>query len=240
MTLLVCWIVFPLALGVLSLGCGLLLEAAAGIRLPGALLPSAGLAVIVVAAHFTTLSDATAELSTPLVVALAVVGLALYPPWRRGPLDRWAVATAASVYAVFAAPVVLSGAATFAGYIKLDDTATWLAITDHVMQHGHNLDGLAPSSYEATLAVNLPGGYPIGAFLPFGVGRELVGQDGAWVFQPYLAFLAAAFAVPFTCSYLHCFAEGGCACSPSSWRVRQRCFSGTPFGEGSKSFRPHG
>jgi hypothetical protein len=194
MTLLVCWIVFPLALGVLSLGCGLLLEAAAGIRLPGALLPSAGLAVIVVAAHFTTLSDATAELSTPLVVALAVVGLALYPPWRRGPLDRWAVATAASVYAVFAAPVVLSGAATFAGYIKLDDTATWLAITDHVMQHGHNLDGLAPSSYEATLAVNLPGGYPIGAFLPFGVGRELVGQDGAWVFQPYLAFLAAAFA----------------------------------------------
>jgi hypothetical protein len=194
MTLFVCWIVFPLVLGLVSLGCGLLLEAAAGIRLPGVLLPSAGLAVIVVATHFTTLSDTTAELSTPFVVALALIGLALFPPVQRGPLDRWAIAGVASVYAVFAAPVVLSGDSTFAGYIKLDDTATWLAITDHVMQHGHNLSGLSPSSYEATLAVNLPGGYPIGAFLPFGVGRELVGQDGAWVFQPYLAFLAAAFA----------------------------------------------
>jgi hypothetical protein len=194
MTLLVCWVVFPLVLGLLSLGCGLLLEAAAGCRLPGALLLSAGLAVIVVAGQFTTLSDATAELSTPLVVALAAIGLALFPPWRRARIDGWAVAAAAGVYAVFAAPVVLSGHATFAGYIKLDDTATWLAITDHVMQHGRNLHGLAPSSYEATLAVNLPGGYPIGAFLPFGVGRELVGQDGAWVFQPYLAFLAAALA----------------------------------------------
>ena len=136
MTLLVCWVVFPLALGVLSLGCGLLLEAAAGVRLPGALLPSAGLAVIVVVVHFTTLADATAELSTPAVVALAAAGIALSVPWRRGPIDGWAVAAALGVYAVFAAPVVLSGQATFAGYIKLDDTATWLAITDHVMQHG--------------------------------------------------------------------------------------------------------
>jgi hypothetical protein len=194
MTLVLCWIVFPVLLGLLALGCGLLLEAAAGVPLPGALLPAAGLAVIVVVVHFTTLADATAELSTPAVVALASVGLALFPPWRRGRLDGWAVGAALAVYMAFAAPVVLSGHATFAGYIKLDDTATWLAITDHVMAHGRDLHGLAPSSYEATLAVNLPAGYPIGAFLPLGVGHELVGQDGAWVFQPYLALLAAALA----------------------------------------------
>jgi hypothetical protein len=98
------------------------------------------------------------------------------------------------VYAVFAAPFVLTGEPTFGGYIKLDDTATWLAFTDRIMEHGRNLNGLAPSSYETTLAVNLPGGYPIGSLLPFGVGRALVGQDGAWVFQPYLAFLAAMLA----------------------------------------------
>jgi hypothetical protein len=194
MTLLVCWVLFPIVLGLLSLGCGLLLEAAAGVRLPGALLPAAGLAVVVVIVHFTTLADATSELSTPAVVGLACAGLALFPPWRRGPIDGWAVGAALAVYAAFAAPVVLSGHATFAGYIKLDDTATWLAITDHVMTHGRDLGGLAPSSYEATLAVNLPGGYPIGAFLPLGAAHELVGQDPAWVFQPYLAFLGAALA----------------------------------------------
>src|SRR5436309_8612572 len=111
MTLIVCWVVFPLVLGLVGLGCGLVLEALAGVRLPGVLLPSAGLAMVVVVVHFTTLSDATAELSTPAVVALAIVGLALFPPWRRGRLDGWAAASVLFVYAAFAAPVVLSGQA---------------------------------------------------------------------------------------------------------------------------------
>jgi hypothetical protein len=197
MTLLVCWLVFPLALVALGLGCGLLLEAASAVRLPTYLLPGAGLAVMVVAVSFTTMTDATAELSIPLVVTLAVAGFLISPPWKRRKLDRWAVASAVAVFAAFAAPVVTSGAVGFAGYIKLDDTATWLAITDYVMEHGRNLHGVAPSSYEATLAFNLPSGYPIGAFLPLGVGRALVAQDAAWVFQPYLAFLAAMLGLAF-------------------------------------------
>jgi hypothetical protein len=47
MTFLVCWLLFPLALAALGLGCGLLLEAASAVRLPTFLLPGAGLAVIV-------------------------------------------------------------------------------------------------------------------------------------------------------------------------------------------------
>src|SRR4029079_173963 len=108
--------------------------------------------------------------------------------------DPWALGAAVLVYAAFAAPVVLSGETTFAGYIKLDDTATWLAMTDRLIEHGRNLDGLAPSSYEATLDVNFSTGYPLGAFPPLGVGAKLVGQDVAWVFQPYLALLAALMA----------------------------------------------
>ena len=181
-------------LGLLSLGCGLLLERAAGLRMPGAVVPATGLAVIVIATAFTTLSDATAELSVPLVAGLAVLGLVLSPPWRRGRIDGWAVAAGVGVYAAFAAPVVLSGEPTFAGYIKLDDTATWLAITDRIMDHGRDLGGLAPSTYEATLKFNLPGGYPIGAFLPLGVGHVLTGEDSAWLFQPYMTFLAAMLA----------------------------------------------
>src|SRR5919204_4074361 len=149
--LLVCWIVFPVVLALLSLGCGLLLEFAAGARLPGALLPCAGLAVVIVAAHFPALTGTTAELSAPLVVALAVVGFAVSLPDRRLRPDPWAVAAALGAFAVFAAPFVLSGEATFGGYIKLDDTASWLGITDRVMHQGASLHGLAPSSYEAML-----------------------------------------------------------------------------------------
>ena len=96
----------------------------------------------------------------------------------------------ALVFAVYAAPIVLSGEATLAGFIRLDDTATWLAFTDQVMANGRDLDGLAPSSYEATLQINIGDGYPVGVFIPLGVGSELVAEDPAWLIQPYMATLA--------------------------------------------------
>ncbi|HEY6067577.1 MAG TPA: hypothetical protein VIU81_02710, partial [Gaiellaceae bacterium] len=195
MSLLAAWLLFPLVLWVLALGCGLLLERASGARMPGSLLAPAGIAAIIAVAGFTTWSDATASLTVPAIVALSVAGL-MSGLWER--ISRRAglpLAATGLVFCAYAAPVVLSGQATFAGYIKLDDTATFLALTDRVMQHGHSLAGLMPSSYEATLSVNLAHGYPVGALLPFGTARALVGVDGAWVFQPYLAFLAAMLAL---------------------------------------------
>ncbi len=195
MSLLAAWLLFPLVLWVLALGCGLLLERASGARMPGSLLAPAGIAAIIAVAGFTTWSDATASLTVPAIVALSVAGL-MSGLWER--ISRRAglpLAATGLVFCAYAAPVVLSGQATFAGYIKLDDTATFLALTDRVMHHGHSLAGLMPSSYEATLSVNLAHGYPVGALLPFGTARALVGVDGAWVFQPYLAFLAAMLAL---------------------------------------------
>jgi hypothetical protein len=178
----------------LSFGCGQLLELAAGAKLPRPLRVPAGLTVVILAAQFATLTDATAELAGPLVVALALAGLVLSPPWRTR-LEGWAWAAATGVFAVFAAPIVLSGRATFAGYIKLDDTATYLAMTDRVMQHGRSLAGLAPSTYEATLATTLAIGYPTGSLMPLGLGHQLLAYDTAWLYQPYLAFLAALLAL---------------------------------------------
>src|SRR5688572_14078205 len=173
MTMLVAWVVFPTVLAVLSLGCGLLLERASGVRLSGPLLVPAGLAVVIVAASFATMDDATAELAAPLVVALAVAGYGLSLPLRAHRLDLWWLGSALAVFAAFAAPVVASGDPTFAGYIKLDDTSTWLAFTDYVMERGTDVAGLAPSTYEATLAANLSTGYPVGSQLPLGIGHEL-------------------------------------------------------------------
>ena len=64
MTLIVAWVVFPLVLAVLALGCGLLLQRVSGVELRGALLLPCGLAVIVVTAGLATITDATAQLAT--------------------------------------------------------------------------------------------------------------------------------------------------------------------------------
>lgn len=195
MSLVLAWVVFPAVLVLLATGCGLLLRLLSAWPIPGPLVPGAGLALIVVLTSFLTMFDATAELSTPVTLGLAVVGFGLTSSWRRPDIDPWELLAAVGVLAVFAAPIVLSGQATFAGYIKLDDTATWMAFTDRLMEHGRSASGLAPSTYEATIAVNLPQGYPVGAFLPLGVGRVLVGQDLAWLVQPYMATLAAILAL---------------------------------------------
>jgi len=143
------------------------------------------------------------------VTGLAVAGyVALFTGGPRGPVRSlaglkprstltWPILAAVGVFFVFGAPVILSGSATFAGYVKLDDTSTWLAFTDHVLAHGHSSSMLAPSSYEATIQINLEAGYPLGAFIPLGVGHELTGQDSAWLFQPYLALMAAFMSLVF-------------------------------------------
>ena len=189
--LLVDWILFPLVLGVLSLGCGLLLERAAGSRIPGVLVLPCGFAVLTLAAQAATMTSATARTAVPVVIVLAALGFILsFRGWDRRP-DGWALAAAVGVFAAYAAPIVLSGRATFAGYIKLDDDSTFLAMTDRVMEHGRSIAGLPPSSYLATLGTNITKGYPLATFMPLGVGHKLLGVDAAWLFQPCLALMAA-------------------------------------------------
>jgi hypothetical protein len=196
LSLVVSWLVFPLVLGLLSLGCGLLLGHAAGRPIRRSLLLPVGFSVIVVVALFTTTNDTTAQLTAPLVISLTVAGLGMALPWRVPRAGGWAAAAAAGTYLVFAAPVLFSGSATFAGYITLDDTASWLAFTDRLFEHGRNLTGLAPSSYRAALDYYwTQNGYPVGAFPPLGVGHVLLGTDSAWLFQPYIAFLGALLAL---------------------------------------------
>ena len=194
----VSWILAPLLLLLLCAGCGLLVGALADRPIPPALVGVCGFALIAVAGQLTTLTDATAELTTPLVVALALAGLALNLKGSGTPRIEsavwWGISAGAAVFAVYAAPIVLSGEPTIAGFIKLDDTATWLALTDRIADHGRDLGGLAPSSYEATLAFNLGDGYPVGVFVPLAVAAELTGYDPAWLIAPYMAVLAVLLA----------------------------------------------
>jgi len=195
MELTAAWVAFPLVLAALCVGSGLLVERLAGRALPDPLIPPLGCAAVIVVSQLSTLSEGTAELSAPLTggLALAGFGLRIRPATRR--FDSWAIRAALGAFAVYAAPIVLSGEATLAGYMSLDDSATWMALTDRVMEHGHSLAGLAPSTYEATLSFTLGKGYPVGALLPLGIGAGLLRQDVAWLIAPYMATLGAMLAL---------------------------------------------
>jgi hypothetical protein len=196
MSLVTAWIALPLLLGLLSLGCGLLVAHVAAGSIRGVLVLPTGFALLIVLSSLATMSDATANLAAPLVVGCAIAGVGLTAPWRGSRPNPWAAIGAVAVFAAYAAPTVLSGQATFDGYVTLDDTSTWLAITDQVMQHGRSLAGLQPSTYEAALNSYISqSGYPAGSFLPLGIGGKLLGQDIAWLFQPTIAFAAAMLAL---------------------------------------------
>jgi hypothetical protein len=196
MTLAVCWLLFPVVLFLLALGCGLLVERFTG-RLPGVLVVGVGLAVVVIVGDFLTQADFTSELAMPAVVLLALAGAVLSPRRRERRLDSWALGAALGVFGVYAAPIVLSGEATFAGYLKLNDIVNWAVLTTQLMESGHNLPSAESTHpFDVTVRSFLRDSYPAGSFLPLGIGRAIVRQDVAWLIQPYLAFLAATLALP--------------------------------------------
>jgi hypothetical protein len=197
-SLLVPWLVFPIVCGLLWLGCGSLVARLAGLRAGLDLVLPLGYAVVVVVASLAVWVPRGAPLTVALVVGTASVGLATLVRRERPSIRREGVCAFAAAFLVllaYGAPILLSGQPTFAGYISLDDSATWFALTDRALEHGRDTDGLAPSSYEATLDSYLSSGYPLGAFLPLGIGAALTGQDVAWVFQPFIASLAALLAL---------------------------------------------
>jgi hypothetical protein len=194
LSLILSWVLFPLVLLAVGVGWGVLVEWAAGVRVGGVLVAPLGLATVIVVGSLLTAWSTSAPAAIPLVGVGTVGGLLLGWPTRRG-IVKWPVFAALGALLVYGAPVLLSGSATFAGYVRLDDTATWLAITDQVMSHGRSLAYLPSSTYQLLLAANVTNGYPLGAFMPLGAGHGLTGIDSAWIFQPYLACCGAAVAL---------------------------------------------
>jgi hypothetical protein len=197
--LVVAWVVFPLVLLAVCLGCGLAVERAGAWQLPGPLIPAVGLALVIVASALTSSHVVSAPFTTALVVVLAAAGYALgWDRWRRLRPDPWTLAVGIGVYAICAAPVVLSGNATFLGYFVDSDPAFHFELLTWMLAHGHDLHGLPfPSLYAVPnlLREYIDTAYPTGADVAVGAIRPLVGQDVAWIYQPYLAVTMALGAV---------------------------------------------
>jgi hypothetical protein len=217
------WVLFPLVLAAVGAGWGVLVERVAGRRVDDSLLLPVGLAAALIVAGSVTTFSATAPAAVTLVAVGAAAGLVLLvlsarrqhgapaasgdqasredPASRRSPFpDRWAMAAAIGALLVYGAPVLLSGHATFTGYVKLDDTATWFNVVDIVMSHSHSLAAMNSAFHPASTFTQVFSGdvgehYPLGAFMLLGVGHGLTGIDPTWIIQPYFACCAAALAL---------------------------------------------
>ena len=194
MSLILSWVLFPLVIAAIGAGWGAIVERGAGMLLDDALLLPLGLAAVLVVAGTLTAFAATAPAAVPVVAVGAVAGLLL--AWTGAAAAR---ALAAARGGRCPARVWRAGAALRAGdvpgFIRLDDTATWFNVIDHVMSHARSVGGEPPSTYSLVYTGDVGPTYPLGAFMLPGVARALTGIDIAWVFQPYLACCAAAVAL---------------------------------------------
>lgn len=197
MDLLLSWIVFPAAALALCGGIGLLVERAAGTRIFGPLLPGVGLCGLVVVTQVTTTWAWSAPATVWVALALALAGAVLgRARLRRLRPDGWAVAAALVTFAIAAAPVVLSGSATFAGYTVLADTSIHVMGAEALLDHGRDFASLPDSTYRGALVSYYNGSaYPAGAPTALGTISRVVGADPLWTFAPFMVLLLAQLAL---------------------------------------------
>ncbi|MEJ7783093.1 MAG: hypothetical protein WKF99_11010, partial [Solirubrobacteraceae bacterium] len=193
MSLLAAWVLYPLALSALALGLGLGLERLAGWRMPGALLLPAGLAAIIAGSRLITEEGATAPFALPVLLVLALAGLvagrdrlrALRP-------DRPLAIAALGTFAVFGAPILLSGSPTFAGYTLLPDTSHQLTLSWLYADRGPDWMSLAPGQTMLSGQTLIGTAYPVGGQAALGVTAPLGLIDLMWLYQPFLTLMAVA------------------------------------------------
>lgn len=191
--LLTAWLLYPAVALIVCAGLGLLVERAAGERLPGVLLLPAGMAGLVAVTQLPTYLDPTAELTIPLVAVLTLAGLFLgRRRLRDARPDVWAAAAFLATAGIYGSPVLLTGEATFLGYTILGDTSIHMIGADSLLTLGREYSSLPPSSYEYSLVAYYGvNAYPSGGPVAAGVLTTLAGQDVAWTFQTFLTLLAA-------------------------------------------------
>lgn len=182
----------PLALFVTTTGLGLLVERIVGARLANGLLAPLGFCVA------TTLSLACFELGAGLTVAAGVlvagtiVGCALAGselPARMNP--GWPGLAALAVYALYVAPVLLSGGWTWSGYNFLNDTAVQFLLIDHLKDAGVDAASLPDTTGGDVVGAYLGSGYPLGTHAFAATLSGLLGSGPEVIYQAYVSSMAA-------------------------------------------------
>jgi hypothetical protein len=195
-------LVYPVVLALLCVGAGLLVDRCSGGWLPGALLPSVGVAALIAVSQLTTYVPHLAPATPYVMAAVALAGFALAWPTvrmraRKWRVWRWQVVAPVLAYVLALAPVLLAGRPTFSSYLTLSDSAFHMMGADFLLRHGQDFAHLdLRNSYGEYINDYYNTGYPSGADTLFGGSAYLLGLPLIWAFQPFNAFVLATAAGP--------------------------------------------
>jgi hypothetical protein len=190
-------LVYPVLLGALCLGAGLLVDRFSGSFLPAPLLLPVGAAALIAASQLTTYVHALAAATPYVMAAIALAGLAVargrVATLARRTRERpWPVLASLLAYAIALAPVLLAGRPTFSSYMALADSAVHMMGADFLMRHGQDYAHLdLRNSYGQFINDYYNTGYPTGADTLFGGSAFMLRLPLIWAFQPFNAFLLA-------------------------------------------------
>jgi hypothetical protein len=203
--MLLIWILVPLVLVLLSYSFGLSLSVITRKPINFPLATILGFLIIAISGSLLTISSVTAPYAATIIGILGALSFVICLIWFRSHFRMDYVSAVAGLvtYVAYGLPVIAYGAPSWAGWVKLDDPATFLAITNRLMTVGRSVPAVVTSTYDRVLQVILdaPGGghfsYPVGSLIPFGVVSKLTGIESAWLWQPYLSLCAALIAMIF-------------------------------------------
>jgi hypothetical protein len=188
---------YPLALALLCVGAGLLIDRCSGGFLPAALLPSVGAAALIALSQLSTYAYPLASATPYLLLAAGLAGFLLARArvlalvgLLRARAGLLSVALLAYVLAL--APVLLAGRATFSSFMALSDSAVHMIGADYLIHHGQHYTQLdLRNSYGQFIHAYYATGYPSGADTLFGASALLVHVPLIWAFQPFNALTLA-------------------------------------------------
>ncbi len=187
--LLVVWLIGPAVLLALGLGTGSLAAVALARRWDAVDAVTVGFGLVLVASSGWIVHSGHADLTPAFISAIAIIGvLAAVVVFGAKPyVDWWAACAGVAAYLAYALPTLASGTPTWAGWIKLDDGATFLAMTDRILDAGKS--GIPRPGSTFDLVANPVTSYPTGSLPPIGIVSSLTGVDSAWFVQPYMAMM---------------------------------------------------
>lgn len=199
---LLAWLLTPLLLCALSLGCGLLVASIAertgapgAEPFPAVLVVPTGFALVVVLASLLTNWELTAPLTGVGPLLVAVVGLVIgRQRLRRGFVQVrsavWPLVAAVVPAGAVAAPVVLTLKPGMSGYGKITDLGHQISFIEYLRTSGRAPMHQTMSSFDEVIA-KLIGSYPGGTQSVVATMADLAHINVAWAYQPVLAYVAA-------------------------------------------------
>lgn len=193
---LAAWILTPLVLLAIAVGLGLLLERILRIDLPSAVLVPVGFGTMVVLGMPGYQLGAGAWLSVVVTLAATAAGFVLRgATLRTRARDAYALISAAVVYLVYLAPVLLSGGWTWTGYNFVNDTVVQLLLADHLFHTGVTKPLGPPAAPAQSTALEhvriyLETAYPLGAHGVLATLRGILRIRPEVIYQPVIAAYA--------------------------------------------------